>query len=60
MEPYFRKAVRKIGWVEVMQHDMHGKKGSIAGAHPMYNHQLFHIRFNIGDLEGAATDLKPN
>jgi len=52
MEAYFRRAIQKIGWLEV------------DGVKPMTGHpssQLpFHARFNIGDLEGVASDLKPN
>jgi hypothetical protein len=37
MEPYFRKAVRKIGWVEVLQGEGMGKRGSLGG-HLQTNH----------------------
>lgn len=45
-EPYYRRAAKQLGWQQVPQ-----QKES---------KQPFHIRFNVGDLEGAATDLKPN
>ena len=45
-EPYYRRAAKKLGWIQVPQ-NKDAKRN-------------FQIRFNIGDLEGAANDLKPN
>ena len=45
-EPYYRRAAKRLGWQQVPQ-----QKDP---------RQPFHIRFNVSDLEGAGTDVKPN
>lgn len=60
MEAYFRRSVKRIGWIEVAKDDslqmMHKSfYNSMGGFHRTSN---FHARFNISDTEG--TDLRPN
>ena len=56
MEPSLRRAVKKMSWGEVPDSSINPQTNQ-AACHPS---QLlaFHIRFNIGDLEGATNDLK--
>jgi hypothetical protein len=65
MDMNLRKAVRKLGWIETQnpeQLQLHNKGSQLAGhqlGHPsLANH--FHVRFNLADLEGTATDVKQN
>ena len=44
-EPFYRRAMKKLNWSQIPQDD-HSKAN-------------FHIRFNIGDLEGSSKDLQP-
>ena len=44
-EPFYRRAIKKLNWSQIPQQDQ-------SKAH-------FHIRFNVGDLEGSSKDLQP-
>ena len=44
-EPFYRRAIRKLGWKEVSQNEAVFKSG-------------FHIRLTISDLEGSSKDLQ--
>ena len=45
-EAFIKRAAKTLGWHQL------GPQG--------HTKQVFHVRFDIEDLEGAQSDLKPN